>query len=224
MMKNYMTTGTFTRGKKPEGSSVGKVVTPFPEEKVVMLIYGGSAPYESRRKLKLTSRAVKTVSPATLEYLHWSESPITFDQTDHPDSIPKPRRFPYIVDLLVGTTRLTKALVDGGSGINLMYLDTFEGLGLTWNQLQSNPHSFHGVVPRKQFIRLRRVTLSVIFGDASNYYTEMLMFEVFDFSGPYHIILRWSCYDKFMDIPSYAYLKLKKPRPAEVITVEAKPQ
>jgi hypothetical protein len=27
-------------------------------------------------------------------------------------------------------TQLTKALMDGGSGFNLMYLDTFKGLGL----------------------------------------------------------------------------------------------
>jgi hypothetical protein len=32
-------------------------------------------------------------------------------------------------------TRLTKALMDGGSGLNLMYLNTFEGLGLTQEQL-----------------------------------------------------------------------------------------
>jgi hypothetical protein len=35
------------------------------------------------------------------------------------------------VDPLVWTTRLTKALMDGGSGLNLMYLNTFEGMGLT---------------------------------------------------------------------------------------------
>jgi hypothetical protein len=50
---------------------------------------------------------------------------------NHPDSIPKPGRFPCIVNPLVGTTQLTKALMDWGSGLNLMYLDTFEGLGLT---------------------------------------------------------------------------------------------
>jgi hypothetical protein len=50
---------------------------------------------------------------------------------DHPDSIPKLRRFPLIVDPLVETTWLTKALMDGGSDLNLMYLDTFEGQGLT---------------------------------------------------------------------------------------------
>jgi hypothetical protein len=50
---------------------------------------------------------------------------------DHSDSILKPGRFPLIVDPLVGTTQLTKALMDGGGGLNLMYLDIFEGLGLT---------------------------------------------------------------------------------------------
>jgi hypothetical protein len=66
------------------------------------------------------------------------------------------------------------------------------------------------------------VTLSVTFVDASNYRIEMLAFEVVDFSDPYHIILGWPYYIKFMAIPSYAYLKLKIPGPIKVITVEAK--
>jgi hypothetical protein len=80
------------------------------------------------------------------------------------------------------------------------------------------------VVLCKQSIPLRQVTLSVTFGDASNYHTEMLVFEVVDFSRPYHVILGWPCYVKFMTIPSYAYLKLKIPGPAGAITVEAKTQ
>jgi hypothetical protein len=44
MMKNYMTMGTFARGKTDEGDSAGKADAPFPEEKVVMLIYGGPTP------------------------------------------------------------------------------------------------------------------------------------------------------------------------------------
>jgi hypothetical protein len=39
-------------------------------------------------------------------------------------------------------TRLTKALMDGGSGLNLMYLDTFEGLGLVRDQLKNQPAPF----------------------------------------------------------------------------------
>jgi hypothetical protein len=68
---------------------------------------------------------------------------------DHPDSIPKPGGFLLIVDPLVGMTWLTKALMDGGSGLNFMYHATFEGLGITRDQLQSNPHSFYEVVPAK---------------------------------------------------------------------------
>jgi hypothetical protein len=47
MMKNYMTMGAFPKGKKPEGDSAKKSAAPFPEEKVVMPIYGGPAAHES---------------------------------------------------------------------------------------------------------------------------------------------------------------------------------
>jgi hypothetical protein len=39
MMKNYMTMGSFSKGKKPEGDLVGKAAAPFPKEKDVMSIY-----------------------------------------------------------------------------------------------------------------------------------------------------------------------------------------
>jgi hypothetical protein len=51
-------------------------------------------------------------------------------------------------------TQLIKALMDGGSSLNLMYLDTFERLGLACDQLQSSPHMFYGVVPDKQSVPL----------------------------------------------------------------------
>jgi hypothetical protein len=114
--------------------------------------------------------------------------------------------------------------MDEGSGLNLMYPDTFDGLGLTQDQLQSSPHPFYGVVPGKQSVPLGWFSLLVTFEDASNYRTEMLTFEVVNFSGPYHVILGWPCYVKFMAIPIYAYLKLKIPRPTRVITMEAKAQ
>jgi hypothetical protein len=224
MMKNYMTTRTFARSNKPEGDLVGKVAAPFLEEKTVTSIYGGPATHELHRRLKLTARAINSVSAAVLEYLRWSKFLITFDRMDHPDSIPKRRRFPRIMDPLIGTTRLSKALMDGGSGLNLMYLDTFEESGLTQDPLQRGPHQFYGVVLGKHSTPVGRVTQPVTFRDASNYQTEMLASEVVDFSSPYHVILGWLCYVKFMAIPSYAYLKLKIHGPTRVITMEAKTQ
>jgi hypothetical protein len=70
-------------------------------------------------------------------------SSITLDRMDQPDHVPKPGRFPLIIDPLVGMTQLTKTFMDGGSGLNLMYLDTFKGLGLHWQQLKTSPHLFY---------------------------------------------------------------------------------
>jgi hypothetical protein len=94
MIKNYMTTGALAKGKKPEDDAVGKAAAPLLEEKVVMSIYGGPIPHESRHKLKLTSWVVNAISPAALEFFRWSKSPITFNQMDHPGNISKPGRFP----------------------------------------------------------------------------------------------------------------------------------
>jgi hypothetical protein len=80
---------------------------------------------------------------------------------DHPNCIPKPGRFPLIVDPLDGTTRFTKFLMDGGSSLDLMYLNIFEGLGLGRDLLKTSPHPFYGVVPSKQSIPLRQINLVV---------------------------------------------------------------
>jgi hypothetical protein len=90
------------------------------------------------------------------------------------------------------------------------------------SQLKTNPHPFYGVVLDKQSILLGQMNLPDTFGYASNYRTEMLTFEVVDFSGPYHVILGWPCYIKFIATPSYTYLKLRIPGPFGVITGEAK--
>jgi hypothetical protein len=79
----------------------------FPEaHKEVNYIYGGPDSYESRRKQKLTTQEVKAVSPATLEYLKWSEDPITFDRSDHPYFVPKPGQYPLIVSTIIKDVKL----------------------------------------------------------------------------------------------------------------------
>jgi hypothetical protein len=112
-------------------------------------------------------------------------------------------------------TWLTKALMDGGSGLNLMYLNTYEGLG--WDLLKTRPHPFDKVVLGKQFVPLGQITFSVTFGDIRNYRTKTLTFKVVDFSRMYHIILGWPCYVKFMNIPSRCLSVSSpwRPRPSE---------
>ena len=65
---------------------------------------------------------------AVPSFLSWLESPITFDQRDHPSHIARPGRYPLIIDPIVHKKRLTKVLMDGGSGLNILYIDTLDAM------------------------------------------------------------------------------------------------
>ena len=78
---------------------------------------------------------------------------------------------------------------------------------------------FHGVIPGAQAYPLGQIDLPIMFGNRANFHSEVLTFEVVDFSGSYHAILGRPCYAKFMAIPKYTYLKLKMPGPNGIITV-----
>ena len=85
-----------------------------------LMIFEGSTAYDSKRCQKVTRREVYTAQSATPPFLWWLESAITFDRTDHPDTVAHPGRYPLVVDPIIGPKRLTKVLMDGGSGLNIM--------------------------------------------------------------------------------------------------------
>ncbi|XP_039780570.1 uncharacterized protein LOC120647793 [Panicum virgatum] len=109
--------------------------------------------------------------------------------------------------------------MDGGSGLNIMYAEMLDAMGIDRSQLRPSGAPFHGVVPGKQALPIGQIDLPVTFGDPTNFRTETLTFEVVGFSGTYHTLLGRPCYAKFMAVPNYTYLKLKMPGPRGVITV-----
>ena len=119
-----------------------------------LMIFGGSAAYDSKHRQKLARREVYTAEPATPTFLRWSESTITFDRTDHPESVPQPGRYPLVVDPIIGIKRLTKVLMDGGSGLNIMYAETLDAMGLDRAHVRPTGVPFHGIVPGKQVMPL----------------------------------------------------------------------
>ena len=66
------------------------------------------------------------VAPATPNYLKWSQTAITFDQSDHSTHIATPGRQALVVDPVVEGTSRTKVLMDGGSGLNILYAETLK--------------------------------------------------------------------------------------------------
>ena len=124
-----------------------------------------------------------------------------------------------MVDPVVEGTRLTKVLMDGGSGLNILYAEMLKGMGIPISRLSSSNMSFHGVIPGKKAESLGQIALDVVFGDSKHFRKEKLTFEVVDFQSAYHAILGRPAYARFMARPCYVYLKLKMPGPKGVITV-----
>ena len=96
----------------------------------VFFIFGGVTTNLTSRQRKRERREVFSVTKATPSYLDWSEDTISFDREDHPDYVPHPGLYPLVVDPIIGNTRFSKVLMDGGSSLNIMYAHTWSSWGL----------------------------------------------------------------------------------------------
>jgi hypothetical protein len=103
------------------------------------------------------------ISPSTPEYLRSSEVAITFDRSDHPNFIPKPVQYPLIVSPIVKDVKLNRVLVDGGSSLNILFLKTFDHVGLSRSTLCPSQPPFHRIVLRAAVTPIDQITLPVTF-------------------------------------------------------------
>jgi hypothetical protein len=145
------------------------------------------------------------VSPATPKYLKWSEVPITFDHSDHPDFVPKLGQYPLIVSPIVKDIKLNLVLLDGGSSLNILLLKTFDQISLSRSLLHPSRASFHGIVPGAAMTPIGQISLPITFGTQKNFHMETIQFEVTDFETVYNVFLGQLTLSKFMAISHYAY-------------------
>jgi hypothetical protein len=116
-------------------------------------------------------------------------SPITFDRSDHLDSVLHLGRYPLIVDSIIDKKHLSKVLMVGESGLNIMYVETLDAMGVDRARVRSTEAPFQSIVLGKQAKPLGQIDLPVTFGDKSNFRTKTLTFEVVGFHETYHAIL-----------------------------------
>jgi hypothetical protein len=109
--------------------------------------------------------------------------------------------------------------MDGGSGINVLYMSILDDMGIPRSTLRLSTTPFHGVRLGMEALPIGQIDLPITFRDVRIFRTETLTFEVVGISGTYHAILRRPAYSKFMVVPNYTYLKLKIPGPKGVIIV-----
>jgi hypothetical protein len=125
-----------------------------------------------------------------------------------------------VLDPVVAKVRLTKVLIDGGSGLSLIFASTLRKMGVDLTDiLVPSKSSFYGFVPGNAAHPLGTVVLPVTFSTRENYHTEFIKFEVANFKSSYHAILGRPALAKFMAVPHYVYLLLKMPGRSGVLTL-----
>jgi hypothetical protein len=83
---------------------------------------------------------------------------------------------------VVAEVRLTKVLIDGGSGLNLIFASILTKMGLDFtDMLVPSKSPFYGIVPGNTAHPLGTVVLPITFGMRENYHTEFIKFEVANF-------------------------------------------
>jgi hypothetical protein len=60
---------------------------------------------------------------------------ITFDAADHPDHRSGVGTLPLVVSIVIRNVRVTKMLVDGGTGLNLISVKLMEKLKISQKEL-----------------------------------------------------------------------------------------
>jgi hypothetical protein len=192
MLRRYFhKTGPPAEGGKGQDNDKkeGDKAEEFPEVHSCFMIYGGQVVNASARHRKQERREVCSVKVAAPVYLDWSDKPITFDQGDHPDCVPSLGKYPLVVDPVIGNTRLTKVLMDGGSSLNIIYVETLGLLEIYLSMIRAGAAPFHGIIPGKRVQPLGQLDLPVCFGTPFNFRRETLTFEVVGFRGTYHALL-----------------------------------
>jgi hypothetical protein len=91
-----------------------------------------------------------------------------------------------VVSQIVGTTRLTKVLMDGGNGLNILYTRTMDRIGILRSRLCPSKAASYGIILRKEVVPLRCIWLNVTFGGPDNFCKEPITVEMVDFLSVYH--------------------------------------
>ncbi|SPT21169.1 unnamed protein product [Triticum aestivum] len=146
-----------------------------------------------------------------------SDTPIIFDIEDHPDRTTAVGCLPMLVSPTIRNLKVTKMLVDGGAGLNLISSAVLRKLQIPDGELEETG-TFQGINPGRSKPK-GKVTLPVTFGSELNFRTEKVTFDVADIPLPYNGILGRPALAKFMAASHYAYNVLKMQGPISVISV-----
>ena len=99
---------------------------------------------------------------------------------------------------VIGNMQVTRTLIDGGAGLNVLSVETFDNLQVSYDQLQPTK-PFSGVTDGST-VPIGLVRLPATFGQRNNYRTELINFDIAHIRLPYNAILGYPALAKFMAV------------------------
>src|SRR4051812_26266216 len=123
---------------------------------------------------------------------------------------------PMLCSLVISNVQVTKTLIDGGAGLNILSVDMFDNLQVPYEQLQPTK-PFSGVTYGST-TPIGQVRLPVTFGERKNYRIELIDFDVAHIRLPYNAILRYPSLAKLMVVTHHGYNILKMTGSGGIIT------
>jgi hypothetical protein len=149
--------------------------------------------------------------------LKWSKYAVTFNSTDGLKCAAAAGALPFQCSPTISNVLVTKTLIDGGAGLNVLSVETFKTLQVPYDQLQPTK-PFSGVTDGST-TPIGQIRLPVTFGDRKNYRTELINFDVANIQLPYNAILGYPALAKFMAATHHGYNVLKMPGSGGIITI-----
>src|SRR3954467_8331454 len=121
---------------------------------------------------------VRATRPTPKGSCHWLSKPIIFDHLDYSRSIRNAGWTALILDPIIGGLQFSNVLMDGGSGLNLIYQDTIHHMGINPTRIHRSKTSFQAVTPGPDTHCMGFLRLEVIFGSTNNFRIEKLTFHI----------------------------------------------
>jgi hypothetical protein len=122
----------------------------------VVVIFSGVPGSRTKHQDKLALHSIMATEPATPRYLNWSQYPTQFSREDQWTSIGNIGLYPLVLDPTIAGMTVTKVLINGGAGLNIIFSEMLRKMGLDLAGLIT-PTSipFYRIVPGKATMPLR---------------------------------------------------------------------
>jgi hypothetical protein len=183
-----------------------------------MITRGSSIDFDTKRQKRDHYRSINHVAiTGPVVQTKWSHVPLTFDARDV-DLRSAPHCDAMVINCSVAGWDLHKVLVDNGSHADIIFLHTFDRMGICHSLLKPSDNPLYGFGGKGTFL-VGKIELPMSFGVAPNARSEQVTFDIVDMVYPYNAIMGQGSINKFEAVIHGLYLCMKIPGPQGVISV-----